>query len=277
MSNLEESRLWPDSPPDGLLQHGEPEMFIDHTGADQRLNRVYGLVSQPSFSVHKPLPDKHTGAAVVIFPGGGYRDVWIDKEGYDAARWLNTIGVTAIVVKYRTGPRDRPIFGDETLMEAVMQATLADAKRAMRTVRHHAAEWQIDPQRIGTMGFSAGGHLLLHLAAKADTGDATAHDPIEQQDCTPSFSIPIYPAFPRELPTDYAKLGPMFMAIASDDTLTPAKDAANATAMLLEQNVDIELHVFRKGTHGFGMGIAGGPVRHWLMLCEEWLRDLSLI
>lgn len=277
MNNLDVLPLWPDGPPDGLLQHSETEILVDHTGADQRLNRVYGLVSQPTFSIHKPFPENNTGAAVVVFPGGGYMDVWIDKEGYDAARWLNTLGITAVVVKYRTGPRDRPIFGDEALMGTVMEATLADAKRVMRTIRHHAAEWQIDPQRIGTMGFSAGGHLLLRLAAEADSGDAAAPDPIEQEDCMPSFSIPIYPAIPREVPNNYAKWGPVFMAVASDDVLTPAHVTAQATAVLLQENVDVELHVFRQGTHGFGMGIAGGPVRHWLNLCEEWLRDLNYI
>ncbi|MEM7126720.1 MAG: alpha/beta hydrolase [Chloroflexota bacterium] len=277
MNNPEQHSLWPDGPPDGLLQHTQAEIFPNHTESDQRLNRMYGWVSSPTFSLHQPPSDKNTGTAVVIFPGGGYRDVWIDKEGYDAGRWLNRLGMTAIVVKYRTGPQDESIFGNEKLMAMVMKATLADAKRVMRIVRHNATQWNIAPNRIGTMGFSAGGHLILRLAAQADKGNPNGGDDIEQQDCTPDFTIAIYPALPQELPTDYVKLNPLFMAVAGDDMLTPAHGTAQAAATLLQENVDVELHVFRSGSHGFGMGLQGGPSGYWMNLCEAWLRDLKLI
>jgi hypothetical protein len=120
--------LWDGGPSHGLVQYSEPERFADETGDDQRLNRVYSNVGRPTLSVHRPAPERANGAAVVVFPGGAYRDVWIDKEGYDVARWLNLFGVTAIVVKYRTAPAN----AQESMREGVRQAALADARRAMR-------------------------------------------------------------------------------------------------------------------------------------------------
>jgi acetyl esterase/lipase len=210
----------------------------------------------------------------VVFPGGGYQDVWVDKEGHDVARWLNLFGVAAIVVKYRTAPAGAE---RETVRNAVRQATLADAKRAVRLVRYHANEWGIDPQRVGTIGFSAGGHLILRLAMQADVGQPDAIDPVERCSSVPAFTIPVYPGVPPDLSALGPDVGPMFVVNGSRDRLTPPQGAVRLGQALLEAGVPVELHLFSQGEHGFGLGIAGGSTRRWPDLCEEWMRDLGLL
>ena len=209
----------------------------------------------------------------MVFPGGGYQDVWIDKEGHDIARWLNLFGVTAIVVKYRTAPTN----AQEDVRDAVLQDTLADAKRAMRLVRHHAREWGVDPDRVGTIGFSAGGHLILRLVAQADGGKPDAADPVERWSSRPDFSVLIYPGVPPDLSDLGPDVGPMFIVNGGQDTLTPPQGAVRLCQALQEAGVPVELHLFRQGEHGFGLGITGGSVRRWMDLCEEWMRELGYL
>jgi len=264
--------LWDQNPP-GSLQYTDPEMVADQTGDDQRLNRIYSNVSRPTITVHKAPPERSTGAAVVVFPGGGYRDVWIDKEGHDVARWLNMLGVTAAVCKYRTAPT----AAQETMRDDVLQDTLADARRAVRLVRHHAGKWAIDPDRVGTIGFSAGGDLILRLAMVADKGNPEAADPVERQRCNPDLSILIYPAVPPHLSDLGPDVGPMFIVNGSQDTLTPPQGALRLCSTLIEAGIPAELHLFRPGEHGFGLGITGGPVKRWPDLCEDWMRELGTL
>jgi len=256
-----------------LVQYSGPEVFADQTGDDQRLNRVYRNVSQPTLTVHRPSPERANGAAVAVFPGGAYRDVWIDKEGHDVARWLNLFGVTAIVAKYRTAPSP----AQENVRDAVRQAALADAKRALRLVRHHAAAWGVDPRRVGTIGFSAGGNLILRLALHADGGQPDAANPVERQSCVPAFTIPVYPGVPQDLSNLGPDTGPMYIVHGSRDALVPPQGALRLCHALLEAGVPVELHLFGQGEHGFGLGISGGTARRWPDMCEEWMRDLGFL
>ena len=265
--------LWGQNPPDGLVQYSEAEVLTDHTGDDQRLNRIYSNVSQPTITLHRAPVERATGAAVVVFPGGGYRDVWIDKEGHDVARWLNLFGVTAIVIKYRTAP----IYAQEDMGQPVMQDTLADAKRAMRLVRYHAREWGIDPDRVGTIGFSAGGHLILRLVMQGSEGKSDAADPVERYRSEPNFSILIYPDVPVDLSGLDPDAGPMFIVNGGQDELTPPQGAVQLCKTTLETGIPVELHLFRQGEHGFGLGTTGGSVRRWMDLCEEWMRELGYL
>ena len=265
--------LWDQDPPDGLVEYRDVEVLTDQTGDDQKLNRIYSNVSQPTLTLHRASEERSTGAAIVVFPGGGYRDVWIDKEGHDVARWLNLFGVTAIVVKYRTAP----VNAQENMGEPVMQDTLADAKRAMRLVRYHAREWGIDPDRVGTIGFSAGGHLILRLVMQGSEGKPDAADPVEQWGSEPNFSILIYPAVPSDLLDLGPDVGPMFIVNGGQDTLTRPQGAIRLCLALVETGVPAELHLFRQGEHGFGLGNTGGSVRRWMDLCEEWMRELGYL
>jgi acetyl esterase/lipase len=265
--------LWPQGPPESGLTYTGPEGVIDRTSDDQRLDRAFSNVSQPTLSVHMPTPERANGAAVVVFAGGGYQHLAIDKEGYDVARWLNLIGVTAIVVQYRTAPTGAAA----DVREKVVPAALADGQRAMRLVRHHAAEWGVDPERVGTLGFSAGSHLLLNLALNADDGQPDATDPVERQSCVPNFSIPVYPGVPQDLSGLGPDTGPMFIVNGSQDTLTRPEGAIRLYQALLEAGVPVEMHLFGLGVHGFGLGISGGTARRWPDLCEEWMRDLGIL
>lgn len=273
--------LWPASPPDSLLQHDQAEVFDDRTGPDQRLNRMYASVTQPALTFHPPTGSQVSRAAVIVFPGGGYREVWIDKEGHDIARWLNTLGLTAFVVKYRTAPastagaslRELP----EALILEVLAASLADGQRAIRLVRQRSPEWQIDPDRLGAIGFSAGGHLILRLLGQSGPGDPASADPVERLSSKPDFSILAYPGVQADSLDLPANTGPVFIAQGSDDTTTPAPGAVQVLQALLDKNIPVEAHFFRHGRHGFGLGIEGGEVRGWTSLCEGWLRELGYL
>jgi acetyl esterase/lipase len=265
--------LWDQHPPDNLVQYSGPEIFEDQTGDNQRLNRVYSNVSQPTLTVHPAPEERATGAAVVVFPGGGYLDVWIDKEGHDVARWLNLFGITAVVVKYRTAPTNP----QEDMSEGVLKTALIDAQRAMRLVRSHAREWNIDPDRLGVIGFSAGGHLILNLVLHGSAGNPNAEDPVERCDSQPVFSILIYPGIPQDISDLNPDTGPMFIVNGGQDTLTKPQGAIRLTAALVEAGVPTEMHLFREGEHGFGLGITGGTVRSWMGLCESWMRELGYL
>ena len=268
-----EFNLWDQDPSNGSIQYNSAEIFADQTGDDQRRNRVHSNVSHPTMTIHKATDARATGTAVVVFPGGAYRDIWIDKEGHDVARWLNLFGVTAIVVKYRTAPTE----ASEDMADDVLANALADAKRAVRLTRYHASEWGIDPDHVGTIGFSAGGHLILNLAAQADGGDPDATDAVERMSSRPNFTIPVYPGVPQDLSNLSADIGPMFIVNGGQDDLTPAIGALRLSSALMEAEIPFELHLFQQGGHGFGLGIEGGAPRQWMDLCETWLRELGYL
>jgi acetyl esterase/lipase len=265
--------LWGQTPP-GKVQYRGTEVLDDQTGDDQRLNRVYSNVSFPTLTLHPAPEERANGAAVVVFPGGGYHDVWIDKEGHDVARWLNLFGVTAVVVKYRTSPAE---VQNARRHEGTRQNSLADAQRAMRLVRHHAEEWVIDSERIGTIGFSAGANLILRLVMQRSAGNPDAADLVERCSSKVDFSILIYPVVPRDLSNLSPGTGPVFIVNGGQDTVTRPEGALRLSQVLVKAGVPTELHLFQQGEHGFGLGITGGSVRCWMDLCEEWMRELGLL
>ncbi|MBN1489817.1 MAG: alpha/beta hydrolase [Phycisphaerae bacterium] len=251
--------LWPAGGPPGF-RNDEPESLDDQTGDDQRRDRFIGGVSIPTLAIHSPAERRATGAAVLVLPGGGFRHVVVDKEGHDVARWLNTIGVTAAVLKYRTyGPKKK-------LSSAVLEAGLADARRAMRHLRSRAGELGIDPERVGVMGFSAGGDFAIRLAAAAEV------------DYRPSFVTLVYPGVPFGAQLDFrGTTAPFFIVHASDDPKAPLLLSTRLAQELASAGVPFELHAFQQGDHGFALGLNGGGVRWWPTLFEEWLRDQGLL
>ena len=161
--------------------------------------------------------------------------------------------------------------------ERAKQYSAEVRERAMRLVRHRAGEWNIDPQRIGAIGFSAGSHLIIRLVEQADAGNPDAADPVERSSSRPDFSILLYPGVPPDLTGLRAGIAPVFIANASDDPLTPPQGAVRLYQRLLEIGVSAEMHMFREGSHGFGLGLPGGSVRNWMRLCEDWMRDLGYL
>lgn len=277
-----ELNLWPGSAP------GEKEGTVGEEKAEpgkepMPIIRVHN-VSVPTLSVFQPAPEnreKAAGACVVIFPGGGYNILAYNHEGTEIAHWLNSIGVTAVVVKYRVPRR----AGLEKHL-----APLQDAQRAMRLVRKNAEAWKIDPKKIGALGFSAGGHLTLMLATHYDENVYEPVDEIDKISARPDFAAPIYLAYALgekvdqkrvDLPLEEsikvdAQTPPMFLSICDDDPIGPMGSVQLYMA-LRKNGIPCELHVFVKGGHGYGIRNDKGPAARWHVLCGDWLRQMKMI
>ena len=237
---------------------GRPIHIIDH-------------ISEPTLTLYRPAANLNTGAAIVVFPGGGYNALAIDLEGTEVCQWLNSIGVTGILVRYRVPQREGlPRY----------TAPLQDAQRAMGIVRSHAAEWGVDPKRVGVLGFSAGGNLCAVLSANSASRTYGHVDGSDDEPCRPAFQILIYPAYlvseknlsslvPEVVVTPGTP--PTFMAMAEDDEVHVENVLAYGSA-LKQAGVPFELIVCPKGGHGFGLRPAASPVTAWPARAEEWMR-----
>jgi acetyl esterase/lipase len=269
--------VWPGKVPGEKGEVG-PEKFLEgRPGQKSDVQRLTN-VSKPTLTVYRPAPAKDTGAAVVIAPGGGYNILAWDLEGTEVARWLNSIGVTGIVLKYRVPRRPSTPRGEPPV------GPLQDAQRALSLVRSKAKEWKIDPERIGMLGFSAGGHLT---ASAATHFDKRAYEPIDEVDhvsCRPDFAVLVYPAYlvdnkTKELKPDVrvsAKTPPCFFAHAGDDRV-PADNSVQMYLALKKAGVPAELHVYTSGGHGFGLRPSKHACSTWPARCEEWMRARGLL
>jgi endo-1,4-beta-xylanase len=234
---------------------------------DLGLNRAISHVSRPAAIPYLPPRQRATGQAVVVLPGGGFTHLAIDKEGYDVALWLRSLGIAAIVVKYRTARDDRA---------SAIRAAEEDVRRAIRLVRSRAEEWQIDPDQIGVLGFSAGGYLVARAAAEWDAGQPDAADPVERTSCKPDFLGLLYPAIPEGAEDQVsAETGPAFIAQANDDFLDPAQHSLRYYAGLRRAEVPVEMHLYPEGGHGFGLGIHGGAAASWPEQYAAWLKSTA--
>ena len=259
--------LWPGQPPGDEAQLG-PE--FDRTGPDGRLvagRRVTRLtnVSVPTVAIFRPKPEVDTGAAVVIAPGGGHTILAYDLEGTEVAAWLNSIGMTGIVLKYRVPGRDP----DRRWLAAAQ-----DGQRAVSLVRGRADEIGIDPDRIGIIGFSAGGTPVRYAALVKER----LYEPVDRYDAVsfrPDFAAPIYAGGVPEGAAITEECPPFFMVIAHDD-----RDRSVAVAELYialkRANVSAELHIYESGGHGYGLRETELPVTSWPDRMEEWMRRLGL-
>ncbi len=231
-------------------------------------------VSDPSITVYKA--EKPNGTAVLICPGGGYSILAIEHEGTQVADYLNTIGVTGIVLKYRVPRRDS---------EHPEAAPLQDAQRAMGIIRHHAAEWGIQPDRVGILGFSAGGNLCVFTSLHPNER-TYKEDPALDGDARPSFMIPVYPAYlvnndksdltlkPSMVVTKDAP--PACFVHADNDKISAAGDAL----LYMEyKKLDLpaELHIYAKGGHGFGMKPGDNPANTWYLRVGEWMKSMGYV
>ncbi len=232
-------------------------------------------VSKPTIAVYKPAADKDTGAAVLICPGGGYHILAYDLEGTEVAQWLNSIGVTGIVLKYRV-PRRK----DREKHDAPLQ----DAQRALSLVRSKATEWKIDPERIGILGFSAGGHLSATTATNSDRRNYEPIDEVDQLSCRPDFAVLVYPAYLVKDKSDELNpeirvnenTPPIFFAHASDDPHS-AENSVHMYLALKKAGVSGEMHLYASGGHGFGLRPSEHPCCTWPTRCGEWMKDRGLL
>jgi len=255
--------LWPGGAPgsEGITAGN----VVVEKGKNGAHNRSVNQVNNPSLTVCLPPKEKATGAAVVICPGGGHRMLAIEHEGYDIARWLNSIGVAGFVLKYRLAKAD----GSKYKVEV---HALDDARRAVRLVRSRAGEWGVDPARVGMMGFSAGGEVTALAGTRFDPGSESAADPVDRLSSRPDFLILAYPGFRPDGLTVTKQTPPTFLVHADDDRLSAERSAAFYLA-LKKAGVSGELHVYARGGHGFGMRNNHVPVSSWPARLEEWMAD----
>ncbi len=263
--------LWPGAVPGEKGEVGKEHYLADQPGPRpvQRLTNV----SRPTLAVYRPNAANDTGASVVICPGGGYSILAMDLEGTEVAAWLNSIGVTGIVLKYRVPARkDRPRH----------LAPLQDAQRAVSLVRSKAAAWKLDPNRIGILGFSAGGHLAAAAATNFDQRQYEAIDEADKASCRPDFAVLVYPAYltAGESLAPEIRVGPktppVFFAHAGDDRISP-ENSIRMYLALKRAGVPAELHVFVSGGHGFGLRPSEHPSSGWPRHCEAWMRKSGLL
>jgi acetyl esterase/lipase len=239
-------------------------------------------VSVPTITVYRPEGAKNTRAAMIVCPGGGYWNLAIDKEGEEVAQWLQSIGMTGVVLKYRV-PR-RP--GQPEALPA--PGPLLDAQRAVRLVRSQANQWGIDPDRIGIGGFSAGGHLAVMAATHFDERKCEPVDEVDAVDSRPNFAMIAYPGYILSGPGSGKladnirfpqRTGPMFIVHASDDQEPGAQPEQSLAlfAAAREAGVDVELHIYGEGKHGFGVRDNGLPVSGWKDLFVGWMKERGIV
>ena len=269
--------LWPGTPPDSSAQ-SQPEenatTVKDGLVAGRPVIRLAN-VSTPTITVYKP-KGINTGAAVLVFPGGGYNILAIDLEGTEICDWLNAQGVTCALLKYRvpgTGPYPKS------------PAALEDAQRAMRLVREHADDWGIDPKRLGVLGFSAGGHLS---AAISNLYDEKLYAPVDAADslsCRPDFSVVIYPGYLAVAEKDFApneaikptRETPPTIIVQAEDDPVHVENAVVYFMQLKKAGVPAELHVYAQGGHGYGLRPTALPITRWPKLVETWMRTIKVL
>jgi acetyl esterase/lipase len=236
-----------------------------------------GNVSKPTITIYKPPADKDTGAAVVVCPGGGYGILAYDLEGSEVCDWLNSVGVTGVLLKYRVPSR-------KGLPKEA--AALQDVQRAIGVVRHRAAEWKIDPKKIGVLGFSAGGHLSASAATRFAERMYPAVDDADKESCRPDAAFLIYPAYLTDK-ADVLKLAPdlkvtdqtppTFIVQTQDDGIKVENAYVFALACKAAK-VPCEVHTYAKGGHGYGLReVAALPVTKWPVLATEWMRGMGWV
>jgi len=234
-------------------------------------------VSKPTLTVYRPSSAKNTGAAVLVFPGGAYQRLAYDLEGTEACDWLNSLGMTCVLVKYRV-PFDKH-YPD-------VVEDLEDAQQAMRITRSHAAELHIDPQRIGALGFSAGAHLAVILGNHPDfKKEGAPETPESKIDARPNFVLEIYPGYLSNAP-DLSKVAPSIGASAStpptfilqtEDDMAHVENSLLYYKALKDADVKAEMHLFAEGGHGYGLRPAELPVSHWSALAETWFHTIHVL
>lgn len=270
--------LWPKGAPgEGNTTFAKTDTMVPSTRevAGRTFMQLSNVVN-PTISLYPAPKNNNTGAAVLVFPGGSYRILAIDMEGTDICDWLNSLGVNAILLKYRVPARaGQPPFA----------APLQDAQRAIGLVRSRAAEWGIDPKRIGVLGFSAGGHLAAAVSNNFDHRTYPVVDDADKVNCRPDFTILIYPAYltargeigklSPELQVT-ANTPPAFLVQAENDPVHVENSLFYFLA-LKNMKVPAEMHLFAAGGHGYGMRPTGLPVAAWPQFAERWLHTIGVL
>jgi acetyl esterase/lipase len=276
--------LWPGKAPDETGNIG-PEKFRMSPKLDRKQvevtepTRMVTNVTKPTITVYRPAKVKDTGTAALICPGGGYWNLYWQLEGEEVAAWLNSQGVTGIILKYRV-PR-RP---DEPQGEPARRP-LQDAQRAIRFVRSRAKEWGIAGDRIGIIGFSAGGHLAVATATNFDKPTYEPEDDIDRIGCRPDFAVAVYPGYLKAKDNDQLASGlripsgtpPIFLAHGGDDIVSSPEHSVILYLALRRAGIPAELHIYATAAHDFGVRPSDHPCSTWTDTCASWLRHQGFL
>lgn len=276
--------IWSGTPPDAQPVPGaETEAVSTHLVAGHPWTAVTN-VSRPTMTVYAP-QGKNTGAAVVVFPGGGFQVLAMDLEGTEVCHWFTSIGVTCVLLKYRVPsvPYDRHCNCRPDDF-ALSVAALEDAQRTVRLVRLHAMDWQVDPHKIGVIGFSAGGYLAAEISTDFDHRLYAPIDAADKESARPDFAMAIYPG---HLATDDDKLNPhvpvsrgtppTFLVQAEDDCVDGVNQSLVYYTALEKARVSSEMHLYAHGGHAFGLRPTKLPVTRWPALAEAWLHTIGVL
>jgi acetyl esterase/lipase len=271
--------LWPGKPPGDLPVRG-PEKTVIRTSPLYGTNTLVTNVTKPTLTVYLPdNKERNTGTAMVICPGGGYWDLYWDVEGEQVAEWLNLHGITGIILKYRV-PRPPSVPERDTPIGPQL-----DAQRAVSTVRSRAAEWGINPKRIGIVGFSVGGHLAIATATGFEARKYDRIDSIDDVSSRPDFAILCYSGFLKAYDKDEiwpglhipANTPPVMLVHASDDTMSNSEHSVVMYLALKRAGIPVEMHLFGSGEHDFGVRQDERLPSSWPELCIKWLHSLDLL
>lgn len=256
--------LWDGVAPGSEGQTGEEVVQLSDAG-----EHIVTNIHRPSLTMYPAEGATARALTVLVIPGGGHREIWTDHEGHNVARWLSARGITAAMLKYRLPRQEGSPY--------TIEHEVADAKRAIRVLRHQAARWRIDPARIGAIGFSAGGELAARLALAADEGDPAAADPIEQQSTRLAFQALMYPAHPEIIqPTKDAP--PAFLCWGFRDFPMIADGMGSVYSRFRAVEVPVEMHVYADAAHGFGVRPNDtSPAGKWIERFFEWLGSRGLL
>lgn len=269
--------VWPGAAPGEVGAVG-PETEQKPKAGEMPIKRITN-VTKPTIHVYRPAKDKDTGVAVIVCPGGGYNILAWEHEGTQVAEWLNSLGVTGVILKYRVPRRS------DTPAGTPPKQPLMDAQRAVSLVRSKSAEWGIDAKRIGLVGFSAGGHLTAAVSTNFDKRSYEPIDDVDRVSCRPDFAAMVYAGGltkkddPSRLSDEIRvspETPPTFLAHSGDDRV-PIENSVQYYLALRKAKVPTELHAYTGGGHGYGMRSGDKPCHAWMTRFAEWMRDQQLL
>jgi acetyl esterase/lipase len=280
----EQIPIWPGAAPDARPVEG-PEVagtVVDEHGQPRLVGgkpwTYVDKVAQPTMTVYAP-KGRPTGAAIVVFPGGGYNVLAIDLEGTEVCDWLTSKGITCVLLKYRVPCAKVGAYRD-------CPTALQDAQRTVGLLRSQAARWHVDPRKIGVLGFSAGGHMVAAMSTHFDKRLYPAVDAADEVSCRPDFAVALYPGHLAVREKDFAlnpdlqvnsRTPPTFLLQAQDDPVDPVENSLVYYAALRKAGVPAEVHVYVKGGHAFGLRPTEAPITRWPQLVETWLAAIGMI
>ncbi len=270
--------VWPGTPPDEPGTIGAEKVVMSPKLDRKQVEvtestRMVTNVTKPTLTIYRPAKEKDTGTAMLICPGGGYWNLYWELEGEEVATWLNSLGITGIILKYRVPRRPGEIQAEPA------RRPLQDAQRAVSLVRSHAKEWGLAPDRIGIVGFSAGGHLAIATATNFEKRTYEPIDAVDKVSCRPDFAVPVYSGYLKAKDKDELAPSlhvpkdtpPVFLVHGSSDLISDPEHSLFLYLALKRANVSAEIHIYAGTAHDFGVRKSDRPYSTWTQSCADWL------